>query len=113
MFRCIYEVFEEQKLYEEKKKENHTARDAAIQEFDIADKAVKELDEKAGTHHSPLTKAHEELEAARAKKMSAIQKIDGETTMKLTFTLPEEEATSLRKQLEKPNEVGFQEVKPS
>jgi len=107
---CIYEVFEEQKLYEEKKEENHNARDAAIQEFDIADKAVKELDEKAGTHHSPLTKAHEELEAARAKKMSAIQKIDGETTMKLTFTLPEEEATSLRKQLEKPNEVGFQEV---
>jgi hypothetical protein len=60
-----------------------------------------------------LKEAYDALEAARPEKMSAMQKSDGETTMKLTFALPEEEAEGLRSQLAKPNGKGFQEVKLS
>jgi len=130
---CIYEVFEEQTLHQEQRAQNQAARDAAVRKFIEAEKAVKEFDcivddaahaalslSSAALDLSTLVESkygetnganlRAELEVARGKKMSAIQKIDGETTMKLTFTLPEEEAQGLRKQLEKPNEKGFQEV---
>ena len=108
-------MFEEQKLQKEQVLENQAARDDAINNFVEAEKAVQALENNTETAaRTPRTfTVHSELETARAKKMSALQKIEGETTMKLTFTLPEEEAKGLRKQLQKPNEVGFQEVKPS
>ena len=109
-------MFEEQKLQKEQVLENQAARDDAINNFVEAEKAVQALEnntEAPARTPRTFTVEHSELETARAKKMSALQKIEGETTMKLTFTLPEEEAKGLRKQLQKPNEVGFQEVKPS
>ena len=116
MSRCIYEVFEEQKLHEKKKRESKTARDAAIYKYDEAEKTVKGMESDGKVHTSQelttLKGASDVLEKARQEKMSAIQKIDGETTMKLTFALPEEEAEGLRIQLAKPNGKGFQEVKP-
>merc|ERR1712166_318925 len=108
---CIYEVFEEQKIYQEKKKQNQRRNVEAENKYLEAEKTIEELETDGRLHTSQeLVTTNNALEKARQEKMSAMQKSVGETTMKLTFTLPEEEADGLRKQLEKPNGKGFQEV---
>ena len=87
-------------------------RKKAIEAFDTALEAFSMLSTSVEMTNSEqfkqLGEAKRDLSIARANKMSAMS--DGDTRMKITLVLPEEEADGLRKMLAKPNGEGFEEV---